>query len=89
MSEHDEIVQRQRNLLNAEEWAKGIRSIHSHQMNSMYYDDRPEDTVDSAVTDKEYNNGVIQRYKEGKLIHTFGKPLTGQALIDSYMRNSI
>lgn len=89
MSEHDEVVQKQRNLLNAEEWARGIRTIHSHRLNSMYYDDRPEDTVDGAVTDKEYNNGVIERYKEGKLIHTFGEPLTGQALIDSYMRNSI
>jgi len=88
MSEHDEVVERQRNLLNAEEWAKGIRTIHSHKINSMYYDDRPEDTADSAVTDKEFNNGVIERYKEGKLIHTFGEALTGQALIDSYMRNN-
>ena len=88
MSEHDELVQRQRNLLNAEEWAKGIRTIHSHKINSMYYDDRPEDTADSAVTDKEFNNGVIQRYKNGKLIHTFGEALKGQALIDSYMRNN-
>ena len=55
----------------------------------MYYDDRPEDTADSSVIDKEYNNRVIQRYKEGKLIHTFGEPLTGQALIDSYLRKSI
>jgi hypothetical protein len=88
MSEHDEVVERQRNLLNAEEWAKGIRTIHSHKINSMYYDDRPEDTADSAVTDKEFNNGVIQRYKNGKLIHTFGEALKGQALIDSYMRNN-
>ena len=88
MSEHDEVVERQRNLLNAEEWAKGIRTIHSHKINSMYYDDRPEDTADSAVTDKEFNNGVIQRYKNGKLIHTFGEALTGQALIDSFKRNT-
>ena len=54
----------------------------------MYYDTRPEDTHSSAVTDKEFNNGVIERYKNGKLIHTFGEALTGQALIDSYKRNT-
>ena len=88
MSEHDELVQRQRDLLAAEKWSSGVKSIHAHQLSSMYYDTRPEDTHNSAVTDKEFNNGVIERYKNGKLIHTFGEALSGQALIDSYKRNT-
>ena len=89
MGEFDYRVQRQRLLLEAEEWAKGVRNIHVHSLNSMWYDDRPQDTEnDKSVTDTEYNNGIITRYQNGKHIHTFGEELTGDALIDSYMRHN-
>ena len=82
-------VQRQRLLLEAEVWAKGVKNIHVHSLNSMWYDDRPQDTEnDKSVTDTEYNNGIITRYQNGKHIHTFGEELTGDALIDSYMRHN-
>ena len=89
MGEFDYRVQRQRLLLEAEVWAKGVKGIHVHSFSSMWYDDRPQDTENNkSVTDTEYNNGIITRYQDGKHIHTFGEELTGDALIDSYVRNN-
>ena len=38
MSEYDDVVERQRLLLEAEAWAKNIKSIHVHSLTSMYYE---------------------------------------------------
>ena len=90
MTEHNEAVARQRLLLEAEEWATGIKDLHVHSLSSMWYDDRPQDTMygKESVTDIEYNCGIIERHKDGKHIHTFGKALKGDELLDSYIRQS-
>ena len=85
MSEYEELVERQRTLLKAEEWAKGISGIHMHGMSSMWYDDHPEDTEgDKNVSDYSFFSGVIKRYQNGKLLRTFGEELTGDDLIFKY-----
>ena len=91
MGEFNYRVERQRLLLEAEEWAKGVRSIHIHSITSMHYETeftKKEIEVNGAVTDTEYNNGVITRERDGKIIHTFGEALTGEELIDSYRTNT-
>jgi hypothetical protein len=88
MTQFDDRVQFQRDLLAAEEWAWGFKSIHIHSLQSCWYDDRPEDTADGTnVTDIQYNNGVIVRSKNGKEIHRFGEAKKGQELVYSYIRN--
>lgn len=87
MTQYDERVQYQREVLEAEEWAKGIKSIHIHSENSMWYDDRPHDTMKGTVTDTQYNSGIIVRTRRGKHIHTFGKVLTGDELVRAYIRS--
>ena len=72
MGQYDYVVEQQRLLLEAEEWAKGVKSIHTHSFNSMHYDDRPEDTENGAVTDKEFNSGIVERYQKGKLFRRIG-----------------
>ena len=92
MGQYDDRVERQRILLEAEELAKGIRSIHIHSITSMYYETeftKKEIEVNGPVTDTEYNNGVITRERNGKLVHTFGEALKGNDLIDSYSRSKI
>ena len=37
----------------------------------MWYDNRPQDTDDGMVEDYQYNDGRIERFKNGKLIHIF------------------
>ena len=87
MTEYDLKVERQRLLLEAEAWADVPKALHTHRISSMWYDDRPQDTEDSHVTDVEYNSGLIVRSKNGIKIHTFGERLEGDALIDKYCKS--
>tara|TARA_B100002019_G_scaffold274330_1_gene271173 strand:+ start:893 stop:1183 length:291 start_codon:yes stop_codon:yes gene_type:complete len=87
MGEFNHRVERQRLLLEAEEWAKGFMSMHTHSLNSMWYDTRPQDTEDGKmVTDIQYNNGLIERrLSDGTKVY-FGKELKGDDLIDQYQK---
>jgi len=93
MTQYDETVERQRLLLEAEEWGNGIRSLHSHRIASMWYDTRPQDTENGQyVMDKQFNGGEIERsiYDiDGKDIgrFIFGKRLTGDDLISAYTKS--
>ncbi len=95
MTEYDARVERQRLLLEAEEWANGIKSLHSHRLKSMWYDTRPQDTDNGQyVIDKQYNGSEIERSifdKKGKYIGTFifGRRLTGDELINEYRKYSV
>ena len=86
MTEYDFRVERQRDLLAAEEWAKGVKSMHVHSLKSMWYDNRPQDTDTGNVTDVQFNDGRIQRSKNGKVIHTWNDDVkTGDDLISAYI----
>lgn len=86
MGQYAERVERQRKLLKAEKWANVPKSLHAHSMNSMWYDDRPQDTKNSGVMDIHYNGGWIDRHKNGSIIHTFGEKLNQKELLDAYTR---
>ena len=82
-------------MLEAEEWANGIKSLHSHRLDSMWYDTRPQDTKNGQyVIDTQYNGGEIKRNiisREGKDLGTFifGKRLTGDDLINEYRKYTV
>ena len=86
MTQYNETVERQRLLIEAETWASGVKSLHAHSFTSMWYDTRGND---GSVMDIEYNNGVVKREikSTGETVY-FGEALTGQALLDSYIRNT-
>jgi len=87
MGQYDDKVERQRLLLLAEGWAKGVKGVHAHSLSSMYYDTRPQDTEDGkGVVDTEYNSGLIKRECDDGSIVYFGKELKGDELIDAYTR---
>lgn len=89
MTQYEGAVEKQRILLEAEKWAQGVDNIHVHGLSSMWYDNRPEDTADGEyVTDTAYNSGVIERSKNGKVIHLFGKELKGEDLIQEYLKKN-
>ena len=85
MSEHDGVVERQRQLLAAEKWARGVKTLHAHSLTSLWYDDRGND---GSVLDTEYNDGRIQReiLETGETIW-FGEELTGDDLLDAHGRH--
>tara|TARA_B100000073_G_scaffold233981_1_gene195560 strand:- start:621 stop:905 length:285 start_codon:yes stop_codon:yes gene_type:complete len=91
MSQYQEQVEYQKLRLAAEKWADGIQCIHSHQLKSMWYDDRPQDTDDGPVMDIQFNDGRIKRtiIKSGEVIWMNGsKQLTGEDLVYEYNRNN-
>ena len=62
MGEFDLRVQRQKVLLEAEEWADGIKSIHVHGITSMHYEtaeSKADIEKNGQVTDTEYNLSLI------------------------------
>jgi hypothetical protein len=85
MGQYDEVVERQRLLLLAEDWAKGVSCIHAHSSSSMWYDTRPDDTEDGkCVTDISYNSGLIERTLNDGTVVVFGNELKGDDLINEY-----
>lgn len=88
MGQYDDRVERQRLLLAAEEWAKGVKSIHAHSLRSMWYDTRPQDTEDGkSVMDIQYNSGLIKRETHDGHTLYFGEELKGEELVYEYLRN--
>ena len=61
MTEYTEQVVRRAKEIAAEEWAKGVKAIHIHKLNSMWYEPEPDVAKDQSVTDIEYNDGSITR----------------------------
>ena len=90
MGQYEERVERQRIKLEAEKWAKGVKVLHAHQLKSMWYDDRPQDTDDSSVLDIQYNDGRIERriQKTGEVVQ-MGEQIKGEELIRAYSRGGI
>jgi|TARA_B110000971_G_scaffold126917_1_gene129833 hypothetical protein len=87
MTQYTKDVEDHQIRMDAIEWSKGVQTIHGHSLSSMYYDTRPQDTEGGkAVTDVELNNGVVKRYQNEKLIHTFGTELKGEELTEQYIR---
>ena len=90
MGQYDEIVERQRQKIAAEDLAEKVRAVHAHSLNSMWYDTRPEDTKDNKnVLDVEYNSGRIERTLESgeKFIFT-DYELKGDELISAFSQNN-
>jgi hypothetical protein len=75
--------------LEAEVWAKQVKSIHAHTTKSMWYETNPEDFEHGPVTDVEYNSGVIERTLGNGAKRTIGKRLNSDELVDEYKRNSV
>lgn len=89
MSQYQEQVEYQKVRLAAEKWADGVKCLHSHQLKSMWYDDRPADTDEGPVMDIQYNDGRIERtiIKTGEKI-IMGKKLQGDDLVYEYQRHN-
>ena len=93
MGQYDEVVERQRLLLEAEEWANGIKDLHTFNTETcnMWYETRPDD---GRVMDVRFNDERIKRTLLGdrpkgtKTEIWFGKQLKGDDLINSYTRNT-
>ena len=84
MTQYDNIVEKQRLMIQAKEWQNGISSLHAHALDSMAY---AEGRIDGSVMDITYNDGLIKREIQdtGEVVY-FGKRLTGDELLDDFSR---
>ena len=88
MSQYDSRVEKQRLKIEAEEWAKGVKSLHAHSLDSMHYDNRPQDTEDGKnVMDIEFNDGSVKRTLQNGKVVILGKALRGKELLNQFIRN--
>jgi len=89
MTQYDERVERQRQMLAAEEWAKIPKSVHVHKCESMWYETSKskKDLKNGHVTDIQYYGGQVVRSQNGKDIRTFGKKLVGEELLRAWGRH--
>ena len=90
MSQYNDRVEKQRLKLEAEKWAKGVKAIHAHSLDSMHYDIRPEDTAKGSrsVLDIEYNDCSVRRTLDTDEVVMFGHALSGQTLIDAFVKST-
>tara|TARA_B110000438_G_scaffold255556_1_gene262426 strand:+ start:276 stop:539 length:264 start_codon:yes stop_codon:yes gene_type:complete len=84
MTQYNNRVEEQRLKLEAEEWAGGVKSLHGHSLNSLWYADGRSD---GSVLDIMYNDGSIERQinSTGETV-ILGERLTGQDLVNSYVK---
>ena len=90
MTEYNELVEYQKIKIEAETWAKGVKSLQLHSLSSMWYDDRPGDTADGkSVIDVEHNDGSIRRtLLDTNEVVNMGVQITGEELYDAFTRRS-
>ena len=86
MTQYNNRVEEQKLRLEAEEWARGVKSLHGHSLNSLWYADGRSD---GSVLDIMYNDGSVERQitSTGETV-ILGKRLTGQDLVNSYVQES-
>ena len=86
MTQFNDRVEKQRLKIEAEEWAKGVKSIHAHSLTSLWYNKGRED---GSVLDVQYNDGRVKREitSTGETI-ILGTQIVGDALLEQYVRES-
>lgn len=77
MTEYTEKVIQRAKEIAAEEWSRGVKAIHVHRMNSMWYEPEPDVAKDQSVTDIEYNDGRVTRNG----VEILRAQFSGQALV--------
>ena len=87
MGQYDDRVERQRIKLEAEEWAKGVKGLHAHSLDSMWY---AIGRSDGSVFDIQYNDGRVERRinSTGEVV-MLGEQVTGEDLIRAYSRGGL
>ena len=85
MSEYEELVERQRALLKAEEGGKvyQVYTCTVHHQCGMTITQKILKVIRMYLIIV-FFSGVIKRYQDGKLLRTFGEELVGDDLISKY-----
>jgi hypothetical protein len=86
MTQYDDAVEYQKYRIEAETWAKQVRSLHAHSLDSMWYG---AGRSDGSVTDVEYMDGRVERTinSTGKVIMLNEENvISGEDLVNLFLR---
>jgi hypothetical protein len=86
MTQYDDRVAYQKAKIAAEKWASGIRMLHSHSLDTMWYG---EGRTDGSVQDIQFNDGRVQRTinSTGEVVMlNMENCVTGADLVRAYER---
>ena len=84
MTQYEDRVIKRAKEIAAEKWAKGVEHLHSHRLNSMWYEPEPNVVKHRNVLDITYNDGRIER--DG--VEILPSQVSGKALIDKWEQNN-
>ena len=88
MSQYNEKVALQRQILKAEEYVNQPTCIHAHRLTSMWYDnDQTVKDVVKGVVDVQYMDGRIERTLKNGKKYTIVEGRTGADLVQEVVRN--
>ena len=88
MGQYNDKVELQRKILLAEEHRDTVMCMHAHSLDSMWYDNRPQDTKDGkGVVDVQYMDGRIERTLNNDKKVVLVKGRTGADLVQEIERN--
>ena len=73
MTQYKDRIELQRQILLAERYINNVKNIHAHSLTSMWYETKEskKDLEKGGVLDTIYNNGLIVREQNGKVIREF------------------
>tara|TARA_Y100000996_G_C22447673_1_gene612486 strand:- start:279 stop:572 length:294 start_codon:yes stop_codon:yes gene_type:complete len=88
MTQYDEKVELQKQILKAEEYKDTPKNLHAHSLDSMWYEtDETKPQTKEGVIDIQYMDGRIERtLKNGKKI-TLVEGMKGEDLVQEVTRN--
>ena len=88
MTQYEEKVELQKQILKAEEYKDTPKNLHAHSLDSMWYEtDETKPQTKEGVIDIQYMDGRIERtLKNGKKI-TLVEGMKGEDLVQEVTRN--
>jgi len=89
MTQYDDAVEYQKYRLEAENWANGVKSLHAHSLDSMWYG---AGRSDGSVIDIEYNDGRVHRTINATgevIILNMENVVSGKDLVNAYTRGGV
>ena len=88
MTQYDEKVELQKQILKAEEYRDSPKWVHAHRLTSMWYEtEKTKKDAVKGVVDVQYMDGRIERVTHDGKKYIIKQGLTGEDLVQEVSRN--
>ena len=88
MTQYDEKVELQKQILKAEEYKDTPKNLHAHSLDSMWYEtEETKPQTKEGVVDVQYMDGRIERTLKNGKRYTIVEGRTGEDVVQEVVRN--